>query len=32
VNGNEISIGKNTGALSGVDPSPARRVKIESPP
>jgi hypothetical protein len=32
VNGNSISIGKDTGALSGVEPVPARVVKITSPP
>jgi uncharacterized protein len=32
VNGNEISIGKDTGALSGVEAAPARVVKIASPP
>jgi len=32
VNGNEISIGKDTGVLSRVEGTPARVVRIESPP
>ncbi|HTB57741.1 MAG TPA: lysozyme inhibitor LprI family protein [Polyangia bacterium] len=32
VSGNEISIGKDTGALSRVEATPARVVKIASPP
>jgi uncharacterized protein len=32
VSGNEISIGKDTGALSRVEEAPARVVKIASPP
>ena len=30
--GNQISIGKDTGTLSGVEATPARVVKIESQP